>query len=330
MFKRALDWIAPAAANRSLEVLAFAIFDRWVASQIARLKPTFVVGYEISSVATFAAARRVGARCILDAAAFASPLQDERLASERRAAATAAGRLIRRRKHREVATADIVMCCSEIAARSYIASGCPPERVVVNPLGCDTSVFASVCRSAGGPTRFCFVGVASETKGFPDLLAAFFAHRGDFPTAELHVVGDPGAARRFGARDGRNGITLHGKKDHDQLAALLARMDVLLLPSILDSFGMVVPEALAAGVFVIVSNMVGAGMIIDDERVGSVLPAGNPEALTGEMRRVGRNIDQIRSAAGFRRERAQAWDWRFYRERSVALFQSFGAEVQRE
>jgi phosphatidylinositol alpha-mannosyltransferase len=140
---------------------------------------------------------------------------------------------------------------------------------------------------------------------------------------ELHVIGDPQAARRFGARDGQDGITLHGKKSHGDMAVLLAAMDALVLPSILDSFGMVVAEAMAAGAFVIISDMVGAGMIVDDERIGSILPARNAEVLAEEMVRIARNIDRIRSSAQFRREQAQKWDWQHYQQRAVTLFQSF-------
>ncbi|HVA80761.1 MAG TPA: glycosyltransferase family 4 protein [Candidatus Binataceae bacterium] len=313
IFKRSLDRLSGTTRNQTSETLAFAIFDQWVARQIHRLRPSVVVGYEIASTATFAAARRVGAKCILDAAAFASGLQDERLISERRMANTAVGRWIRRRKAAEVAMADMIVCCSDIAAKSYIAAGVAPERVVVNPLGCDVAWFASVARSAEGAPRFCFVGAASETKGFGDLLAAVAACRRSFPALELHVIGDPQAARRFGARDGQDGIILHGKKSHGDLAILLARMDVLVLPSILDSFGMVVPEAVAAGAFVIVTDMVGAGMIVDDERVGAIVAAGDLEALGREMLKAARNIDQVRAEAQFRRQHAQDWDWLHYR-----------------
>jgi glycosyltransferase involved in cell wall biosynthesis len=218
--------------------------------------------------------------------------------------------------------ADLVICCSDIAARSYVAAGIGSDRVVVNPLGCDVARFASVARSVEGAPKFCFVGTASETKGFGDLLAAFHAHRDRFPAAELHIVGDRRTAIRFGAFDGHAGITLHGKKSHRELAALLAGMDVLLLPSVLDSFGLVVPEALAAGMFVVVSDMVGAGMMIDDNRMGTVLNRCTRGALIDEMNRIAGQLGRIRDDGGFRRRRAEAYDWSRYRERSITLLRS--------
>ena len=49
-------------------------------------------------------------------------------------------------------------------------------------------------------------------------------------------------------------LVVHGKLSHSQLPQLLATTDCLVLPSRLESFGMVVVEALAAGVPVIVSD----------------------------------------------------------------------------
>ncbi|MBK9785793.1 MAG: glycosyltransferase family 4 protein [Betaproteobacteria bacterium] len=48
------------------------------------------------------------------------------------------------------------------------------------------------------------------------------------------------------------------------MAQVLSKADCLLLPSRLESFGMVVLEALASGVPVLVSKWAGASMVIQD------------------------------------------------------------------
>ena len=45
-------------------------FDAWTAKRIAQLKPKVVIAYENSAYHTIAAAKAVGARCVLDAASF--------------------------------------------------------------------------------------------------------------------------------------------------------------------------------------------------------------------------------------------------------------------
>jgi len=318
--KRGLDTLVPRA--HTTEICAYAVFDLWVASLIPRLRPSIVVGYEMACTASFETAKLHGATCVLDAAAFASGLQDGLLESEKRRALTAIGRWVRRRKSAEIDLADVIICCSDMAAHSYVEAGVPSDRVVVNPLGCEVALFSAHVRSSAGAPKFCFVGTASETKGFEDLLLSFSLHRAENPDSELHIIGDVGAARNFGASDGQAGVTLHGKKNHAALARLLAGMDALILPSVLDSFGMVVPEALAAGLYVIVSDRVGAGMMVADERIGSIVRAGDRSALTLALACTAREIALVRKNADLRRSIAHAYDWAHYCKRSIKIFQS--------
>ena len=318
--KRGLDKLV--ARGHTTEICAYAIFDLWVASLIPRLRPSIVVGYEMACTASFEKAKLHGATCVLDAPAFASKLQDQLLESEKRRALTAIGRWVRRRKSAEIDLADVIICCSDMAAHSYLEAGVPSDRVIVNPLGCEVSLFSAPARSSAGAPKFCFVGTASETKGFKNLLLSFNRHRAENPDSELHIVGDERAARNFGATDGQAGVTLHGKKNHAILARLLAGMDALILPSVLDLFGMVVPEALAAGLYVILSDRVGAGMMVADERIGSIVPAGDKSALTLAMGCTAREIALVRKNADLRRSVAHAHDWAHYRKRSIKIFQS--------
>lgn len=320
--KRGLDTLIPRSALYATEICAYAVFDLWVASLIPRLRPSIVVGYEMGCTASFETAKLHGATCVLDAAAFASGLQDELLESEKRRALTAIGRWVRRRKSAEIDLADVIICCSEMAAHSYVEAGVPSDRIVVNPLGCEVALFSVALRSSAGAPKFCFVGTASETKGFEDLLLSFNLHRAKNLESELHIIGDVGAARNFGASDGQGGVTLHGKKTHAELARLLAGMDALILPSVLDSFGMVVPEALAAGLYVILSHRVGAGMMVVDERVGTIVPAGDRSALTLAIDCTARDIALVRKNADLRRSVAHAYDWAHYRKRSIKIFQA--------
>lgn len=151
----------------------------------------------------------------------------------------------------------------------------------MNTVGCDIIKFATPVELArSGTPKFIFVGMPSYHKGF-DLLAASYARLlAHYHDAELHVVGDPAVARRM-MTDSR--VQIHGKLSHGKLSKLLARMDCLVLPSRLDSFGMVSIEALAAGVPVIVSDHVGASQAIRENENGWVLPSGDGAALLDRM-----------------------------------------------
>ncbi len=320
--KRGLDRIIPISGQYATSAAAFAAFDRWAASHVERLRPDVVVAYEVAAVATFRAARKLGAKCVLDAASFASPTQDRLIEKERRLSRTAVGRWVRKRKAAEVAMADLVLTCSEIAAASYREAGVDPRIVIANPPGCDVAGFGAHPRTAGGPVKFCFVGHATDGKGFELLLEAFSKVRTQHPEAELHVFGDRRAARAHGATAGQGGVTLHGKKTHQELAVSLSAMDVLVMPSYLDSFGMAVAEGLAAGVYSIVSTNVGAGMLITDETIGHIFPAGDTGALTALMSSCAARIQFVRDTADRRSDAARSADWAAYRARSGEILRA--------
>jgi glycosyltransferase involved in cell wall biosynthesis len=193
----------------------------------------------------------------------------------------------------------------------------------VNQVGCDVTRFAALTESSRtGAPKFVFVGVPLYRKGF-DLLSASFARLLDrYSDAELHVVGDSAIAGQLVAS---NRIHIHGKLSHDQLSMLLAQMDCLVLPSRLESFGMVVVEALAAGVPVIVSDHAGASEAIRENENGWVVRAGDEAALFARMLACCRDIGQVRSMSAACTRSAVEHDWTYYSKRSLEIFAPLAA-----
>jgi glycosyltransferase involved in cell wall biosynthesis len=264
------------------DLLTWTLFDLWTARYVRRRRPDAVVGYEMCAVETFRAAKSAGARCILDAAAFHYAEQDAVLLHETHKFSRAETRL-RRRKRIELELADLIICCSEVARQSYLAAGISGCRIVVNPPGVEFDLFQpDKGASRTGPTKFVFVGTASRRKGFDILLEAFRLTTGEFPSAELHVIGDPESAFRFIGYSSDK-IEIHGKRSRRELAQLLGMMDCLVLPSRIEAFGMVVVEALAAGIPAIVTPKVGAAEVITAGKNGWIVPVDSAVALSEQM-----------------------------------------------
>ena len=68
-----------------------------------------------------------------------------------------------------------------------------------------------------------------------------------------------------------------GRVAQGELASLLGNADCLVLPSRFDSFGMVVPEAMACGLPVIVTDMVGAKQLVEEGRQLTVHRSGGSD-----------------------------------------------------
>lgn len=301
------------------EWVAWAAFDHWVARQLPRLLPKVVVGYEMCCAETFRVAKSLGIACVLDAAAFHHALQDKVLDEDKVGAHTWAGKRLRLRKQIEIELADKIICVSELAKRSYIDAGVDPMRLVVNQVGCDVAKFAALGDSArDGAPKFAFVGMPGHVKGFDLLTAAHAQLRGRCPEADLYVAGDAAMAARLADS---NRIHLLGKLSHEQLRKLFARIDCLVLPSRLESFGMVVVEALAAGVPVIVSDHAGASVAIDENENGWVVPAGDEAALFERMLACCRDIDRVRAMGAACALSAADHDWSYYSIRTLRIFE---------
>ena len=78
--------------------------------------------------------------------------------------------------------------------------------------------------------------------------------RGDLPGLRLRVVGVP-------AGKPTEGVDWLGVIPQARIAEIYGRADLLLFPTRHESFGLVVIEAMAAGLPVIVSDAIGAGIV---------------------------------------------------------------------
>jgi glycosyltransferase involved in cell wall biosynthesis len=295
------------------EYWGYRAFDRWCARQVRRHAPRAVVCYENAALETFRAARAAGVRCILDAASVHHALQDARSAP---AESAPLHRRITAAKDEELGLADAVLACSAMAARSYEEAGVPAGRVHAVRLGVDTRQFQPLARrERAAGVRFAFVGAARPLKGFDLLLEALAQVRAGHPDTTLAVFGDAGAV------PAAPGVERHGHLDHARLATELARCDCLVLPSRFDSFGLVVLEAMACGLPVIVSSGAGAAECVDGA-TGWVVPMGDRAALAGAMLRCVERRAELPILGAAARRVAEQHDWSAYRTRAAGLIGS--------
>ena len=302
------------------EWFAWALFDHWVALQLSKVRPKVVVGYEMCCARTFCVAKSLGIKCVLDAAAVHYQLQEQLLADGREGRSCPAGRRLRARKAVEIELSDKIICVSDFARSSYASAGVDRSKLLVNPVGCDVMAFSRVAaRERTGPPKFVYAGIPAAHKGFDLLVQTFDRLRQEYEKAELHIAGDPAFVSRFVAEP-LGGLTIHGKLSHADLIELLANMDCLVLPSRLESFGMVTVEALAAGIPVIVSDHAGSAEAIRNGENGWVFTAGNVDELYERMAACCENIDHVRTKRTICTESARTYDWSHYSRRCVEIF----------
>jgi glycosyltransferase involved in cell wall biosynthesis len=182
----------------------------------------------------------------------------------------------------EYSLAQVIRVASPWARQGLVAMGVPAEKVVVVPPFVDVERFRprAVERRPDGPLRLVFVGSVSLGKGFPYLLTAM--HQLGAAQVRLEVVGatgDPWSRRLFASL--ARGLAVDAAPGDPRPA--YERADVLVLPTVHDGFGLVVGEAMACGLPVITTDQCGAADWIEPGATGSVVPAGNQEALTNAL-----------------------------------------------
>lgn len=147
----------------------------------------------------------------------------------------------------------------------------------------------------GAGLRVLAVGRLSYYKGFDVLLRAL----ADAPQAQLLLIGSgecESALRELAQRLGvADRVRFAGRVDDATLAQAYAQAEVFCLPSIerAEAFGMVLLEAMRAGVPVIASAIQGSGVIhvVRDGETGLLVPPRDPVALARALRQLDVDVD---------------------------------------
>lgn len=163
----------------------------------------------------------------------------------------------------------VFLCGREFSAvSSYVARALsarlghlPP--VVPNPVA-SLALALGRTRRRGATQRVAMVCNAWDRLKNPEpALRAFAQWRLVTPYAELHLFGADfgpgGVAQRWASAQGvTQGLSFRGRLPHIELLTALAEMDALMHPSLEESFGVVLAEAMALGLPIVAGRESGA------------------------------------------------------------------------
>jgi len=194
--------------------------------------------------------------------------------------------------------------------------------VLSMPLGADLELFRSVPHvSNDGPIRFLFVGATCYRKGIDVLLSAYRQLLDKGLHALLRLVGPRSDAHGLVvASSSLAGLSYGESISQEELRNEYANADCLVLPSRHDSYGMVVAEALAAGVPALVSSYVGARDLIEPGKNGWIVSLDRGVDLLSAMIWCAQHPEKVRAMSCFASHSAAQASWEGYRKRVKDFF----------
>ncbi len=234
------------------------------------------------------------------------------------------GPVFRRLARRLAARIAVSEAAAEVARRRL------GGRFEVIPNAVDVERFEVATAADLGPgTKILFVGRLDERKGFAIAVRAFAELAPARPDLRLVAAGD-GPERVEIERlpsESRERVTLLGAVPNRDLPPIHAGCDVFVAPNVGgESFGIVLVEAMAAGLPVVASEIPGFTEVIRDDVDGVLVPPRDPQATADGLARVLDDPTLAARLSAAARERARAFSWTRILPRIEAVYARATAE----
>jgi len=203
----------------------------------------------------------------------------------------AVGTLLRWLALRPVAClADGIAAIGSRAAAAYVRITNRGRPVWSIPYYCQTQALLNIRRSPDAVddvAHFLFCGQIVPRKGVDLLVKSFCRLAREHDAIRLTVVGDGPLREPLTAlvpEAIRHRVTWAGFKEVEELPPFFAVANIFVLPSLHDGWGLVINQAVSAGMAVIASDAVGAAVDLVEHGVsGLIFPARAESALTAAM-----------------------------------------------
>ncbi|MCL0101595.1 glycosyltransferase family 4 protein [Dehalococcoidia bacterium] len=213
-----------------------------------------------------------------------------------------------RRLHGKIAVSEPA---ADLASRYF------PGYYNVIPNGIDIEHFSSdrepMEKFNDGKVNILFVGRMEKRKGLAHLLSAYGRIKWEYPNVRLIVVGpgrlDATSERLIGER-ALSDVEFVGAVPFAELPRYYQMADIFCSPATgMESFGIVLLEAMAAGTAIVASNIRGYAGVVADGRQGSLVEPKDETALAAALVDLLNNPEKRREMGTQGRLHAERYSW---------------------
>lgn len=203
---------------------------------------------------------------------------------------------------------------SESTKTDLVDSGIKEKNITIVPMGFTYSLPNKLPAKESTPTLI-FLGRLAKSKGIPDAIQALSIVRKSLPKAKLWVIGkgvpeyEAELRKLVKSLKLESAVIFKGFVDIEEKFRLLSAANLILVPSVREGWGLIVPEANVVGTPAIVYNVPGLRDVTKNGRNGVVVAHNTPEALASAAVELLENLTKYKVLSKTSLKYAKSLNW---------------------
>jgi starch synthase len=223
------------------------------------------------------------------------------------------------RKDEEIDLADHIIVASAFSRASVLAYFGNYKNITVIPYGSPCPLICAPSpRLPSNPMRIFYAGLLQQRKGISYLFES--VNKVDFPWELILAGSKPGeACPALDAALADPRCRWLGSVPHATLLEEMTKAHVFVFPSLFEGFGLVILEAMAAGLPVITTPHTGGPDCLTDGVDGFIVPIRDADAIARHLTQLYEDEDRRQAMGTAALAKAKALSWQRYEQQIVAL-----------